>query len=322
MNVTVAICTWNRAKLLDQTLEQMAKLRVPEGLGWELLVVNNNCTDDSDAIIVRHADRLPLRRLFEREQGQSAARNCAIDAARGELIIWTDDDVLVAPDWLAEYVKAAEAWPDAAFFGGTIEPWFEAEPPPWLRQHVAGMGYMFAIRVPVPHGELIARNDTPYGANMAMRKQAFESARFDNRFSRKKDGHVRGDEIVLLRRLVDCGLHGRWVATARVKHYIPAERMTPRYIWDYHVGQGVECARMDPKLLPGRSFLGWPLWSHRVYWSGLAQECLLRPFKTGRWLSALCWAARGKGHAQEYRRARRESQRAAPHVREAVGVTQ
>src|SRR5438105_3257885 len=109
MQVTVAICTWNRARLLDQTLTRMRELAVPTGLSWELLVVNNNCTDDTDAIIAKHADALPIRRLLETKQGLSNARNCALENMRGELLIWTDDDVLVDEGWLRAYVDAVAA---------------------------------------------------------------------------------------------------------------------------------------------------------------------------------------------------------------------
>src|SRR5262249_21230021 len=117
--VSVIICTWNRARLLDMTLEHFARLRVPAGVEWELVVVNNNSTDDTDAVLQRHEGRLPLRRLFEPRPGKSFAANLALAEARSDLILWTDDDVHVDPDWLAEYVAAARAWPDASFFGGT-----------------------------------------------------------------------------------------------------------------------------------------------------------------------------------------------------------
>lgn len=68
-SISVAICTWNRAKLLDQTLTQMRRLVVPAGVTWELLVVNNNCTDETDAVIERHETNLPIRRLFESRRG-------------------------------------------------------------------------------------------------------------------------------------------------------------------------------------------------------------------------------------------------------------
>src|SRR5262249_4803687 len=136
MDLTVAICTWNRAELLDRTLAQLRHLEVPPGVSWELLVVNNNCSDHTDEVLARHAPHLPLRRLFEAEQGLSASRNRAVAEAPGELILRTDDDVLADPRWLAEYVEAAKRFPEAGFFGGTIDPWFEVPPPAWVRDNL------------------------------------------------------------------------------------------------------------------------------------------------------------------------------------------
>ena len=81
MDVTVAICTWNRADLLDRTLAEMAALRVPAGLRWELVVVDNNCTDHTDAVAARYAGRLPLRLLHQPTPGKSHAANLALDEA-------------------------------------------------------------------------------------------------------------------------------------------------------------------------------------------------------------------------------------------------
>jgi glycosyltransferase involved in cell wall biosynthesis len=69
MFVSVAICTWNRCDLLEQTLKQMTKLRVPPDVQWELLIVNNNCTDRTDAVIRAFSGRLPIRRTVERTPG-------------------------------------------------------------------------------------------------------------------------------------------------------------------------------------------------------------------------------------------------------------
>ena len=60
--ISVAICTWNRAQLLDQTLDHLTRVRIPEGAEWEVLVVNNNCTDNTDRVLEKHFSHLPLRR--------------------------------------------------------------------------------------------------------------------------------------------------------------------------------------------------------------------------------------------------------------------
>ena len=110
MKLTVAICTWNRATLLRRTLDSLTAQRNLQGVAWEFLVVNNNCTDDTDAVIAAFDSRLPIRRLHEPVPGLSNARNTAIAAAAGDYIVWTDDDVVVCPEWLSAYVQAFRTW--------------------------------------------------------------------------------------------------------------------------------------------------------------------------------------------------------------------
>ena len=76
MNISVAICTWNRSEFLNQTLKTLTNVRIPQGTSWEVLVVNNNCTDDTDEVVRRYAAVLPVRLLFEPQQGHANARNC------------------------------------------------------------------------------------------------------------------------------------------------------------------------------------------------------------------------------------------------------
>src|SRR5438876_1065934 len=168
MHVTVAICTWNRAALLDQTLARMRDLCPPAGVTWELVVVDNNCTDGTAAVVARHAAHLPVRRVVEPKQGHSNARNRGVDEARGDYLIWTDDDVLVAPDWLGAYSAAFSRRPDAGYFGGKIEPWFEADPPPaWVTANLDLLQGMLVIRDLGPEERPFAKDEQPFGANMA-----------------------------------------------------------------------------------------------------------------------------------------------------------
>src|SRR5262245_33946311 len=195
MFVTVAICTWNRAELLGQTLEQMCALRIPAGVEWELLVIDNNCTDDTPQVVARFVDRLPVTRVVETRQGQSNARNRAMDVARGDLLVWTDDDVLVDVEWLAAYVAAAGRWPDADYFGGLITPWFEAEPPNWFRGNLPVLEGIMVTRDLGPREYRLKPGETPYGANMAFRRRAFQTRRFDSNLGLVGDNHLRFDEV-------------------------------------------------------------------------------------------------------------------------------
>src|SRR2546427_11619724 len=146
MLITIAICTWNRCALLHQALEQMTRLQIPPGIEWELLVVNNNCTDATDEVIAAYSTTLPIQRVVEPNPGLSNARNAAVREARGKYILWTDGDVLVDKNWVVSYVAAFERWPEAAFFGGVVRPWFVVPPPAWLRRAWPRVAIAYATR--------------------------------------------------------------------------------------------------------------------------------------------------------------------------------
>ena len=111
MHISVVICTWNRADELRTTLDSLTRLVIPAGCVWELVVVNNGCTDETNAVIAEFEARLPVRSLFEAELGLLRARNRGAAAARGDLTLFTDDDVAVEASWLEAYVDATERWP-------------------------------------------------------------------------------------------------------------------------------------------------------------------------------------------------------------------
>jgi glucosyl-dolichyl phosphate glucuronosyltransferase len=103
MNVTVVICTYNRCKSLAKTLKSVAVSELPESVEWEVLVVDNNSKDQTRAVVEEFCQRYPkrFRYLFEPQQGKSQALSASIRAAHGEILAFTDDDVIVEPAWLS-----------------------------------------------------------------------------------------------------------------------------------------------------------------------------------------------------------------------------
>jgi len=278
MQISIAICTWNRCELLRQALEQMTQLVIPPGVNWELLVVNNNCTDATDDVIATFVTSLPIRRLFESKPGLSHARNAAVREAGGEYILWTDDDTLVHENWVAAYVEAFQRWPEAAFFGGPILPLFAVPPPACLILVCPRVAGVYATR---DLGAKPLRFDggdrVPFGANYAMRIKEQRCYRYDPQLGRKPGTNIVGEETTLIKALLADAYEGWWVPDAVVQHYIPPERMTTRYLRRFFMGMGQYYAKTEPAW-EGPVLFGKPRWLWRAALSHELRYRLRRPF--------------------------------------------
>ncbi len=302
MRISVVICTWNRCELLRQTLGAMTDLRAPAGLEWELLVVNNNCTDVTDEVVKSFDGRLPVRGLTEPRPGKSHALNRATTEARGEYVVFTDDDVLVDSDWLAAYADAFELWPDAAFFGGRIDPWFDGTPPAWLKEGIDVVYDAYAVTGEVVDAPILPSDERlPFGANMAVRADHQRAHPYDTRLGPRPGDEVRGEETALMRRLLAGGHVGRWVPGARALHFVPAPRQSLEYVrrWFHGAGQG-HALQSGPA---GLTAFGRPLWLWR---QAIQAEVLFRagrPFMSPtQWLGQLRLAGLSWGRISGYPR--------------------
>jgi glycosyltransferase involved in cell wall biosynthesis len=240
MFITVAICTFNRAESLRRTLDSLVAMRVESDLAWEIVVVNNNCTDHTDDVINQYLDRLPLRREFEPQPGHSNARNRAIDAAKGEYIVWTDDDVVVEPGWLKAYAEAFRRWPSVAVFGGRIKPRYETPVPRWVIESEALLDSAFAIRDlgNDPEPLSVAKERIPFGANFAIRATEQRAFRYDSNLGLMPNRRRYNDETEVITRLLEAGAGGYWIPEAMVEHCIGRDRQTVRYIAVYYEAWG------------------------------------------------------------------------------------
>lgn len=168
MTYTVVIATHNRAKDLRGTLESLAGLASAQP--WEVIVVDNNSTDDTRAVVEETARSFPtpLRYLFKREQGRSPALNTGIRAARGRIIATTDYDVRVSPDWLDRAAEALDRL-QCDFVGGRVLPIWGGPRPAWLPdrggKHWAVIALLDYGEQPIEFGARV-----PLGVNMAFRR--------------------------------------------------------------------------------------------------------------------------------------------------------
>jgi glycosyltransferase involved in cell wall biosynthesis len=211
-----------------------------------VVVVNNNSTDETERVLDRFMDRLPLRRAFEPAPGLSHARNTAVRNADGDYIVWTDDDVVVDNGWLVAYESAIERWPEAAVFGGPVRPRFEGTLPPWLSSVWRTAGDAFAVRDLGSAPFELDKRRTPYGPNYVVRRREQNIFSYDPNLGRKHGAGALGEETAVISAILSSGGTGWWVPDAAVEHWIPKERQTVSYLRDYY-------------MLLGRTYRLWEL---------------------------------------------------------------
>ena len=231
--ITVAIPTHNRARMLAATLASVAALELPEGVTAECLVVDNNSSDDTAAVVDRFAAsaRLPVRRVFESAPGSSFARNRAVLEATGDFILFLDDDAIAEPEWAAAMLAAIERRKlDAAC--GVVLPRWTQKPPRWL-------GPSLYIRLAV-HDEQKLASATPaqldsihnyFSANVGFRRKTFDLfGRFREDLGVVGGNPMSGEDTELFARIIASGGLIAFVPAARVYHVIPPQRMTRSYL--------------------------------------------------------------------------------------------
>lgn len=226
IKVTVAIPTYNRADFLRQTLAGIAEQQFPRD-NFEVIVIDNNSTDHTRSVVAEFAAAKPAPRYVrEPQQGLDYARNRAIAEARGEIIIFGDDDILVQPDWLAHLAVPLLA--DAGrqrigAVGGEVIPVFPDGLPDWVREWHAPLQFR-------PDSGPLEPRHSPMGANLAFPAWIFERVgRFHTALDRAAGNYFSGGDSEMIRRIRQHGYEVWFAPAAAVKHQMPASRTTFRY---------------------------------------------------------------------------------------------
>lgn len=235
--ISVIVCTYNRAVLLDSALESLA---AQSGLvSFEVIVVDNNSTDHTQQVLQKWiADgQLVLKVIVEERQGLSYARNAGIGAARGDVIAFIDDDAVVNDDWALQLVSTFSQHPEVDCVGGPVDPDWEITPPPaWIDKELLPSVSVGGCYGTLP--KLLTGKEYPMGVNTAFRSTVFARiGQFDPRLGRIGTNLLSCEEVEFIDRLRRQGGRVLYHPAVRVRHFIPAARMTQPYFlqrrrWD------------------------------------------------------------------------------------------
>jgi glucosyl-dolichyl phosphate glucuronosyltransferase len=239
LDISIVISTYNRCDMLPGAMKSVLAQEAND-VRYELIVVDNNSTDKTREVVesfIAEGDER-VRYIFEGKQGLSHARNAGIAAARAPLIVFTDDDVRAASDWVALIKRAFDEHPEVDFVGGKVLPQWEQEPPAWLTsKHWSPLAIM-----DYGEEEFYVDMEKPIclvGANLAFRHEVFdEVGLFKPDLQRVKDGVGSMEDHEFLIRAWKTGRRGLYVPEIVMLAEVQKERLTKDYHRRWHTGHG------------------------------------------------------------------------------------
>ena len=277
IKLTIIIPTFNRASSLEKTLSSVTSAPIPPDLEVEVIVVDNNSTDNTRAIVERMRPEFHVIKLdyeFEPRQGRSYAVNTGIRKASGDLISMIDDDEQIDTSWFAELRNIFKSrWEELDFASGKILPILESEPPPWIG--------------PIKHGPLVWRDfgdeewkfdrNTPIvlGAHGIFKKSVFDkTGLYSESLGVKGKGMLGGEDEVFYDQLMENNFRGLYHPKLIVHHNLPARRMTESYYrnWLIGVGRSRRIADVNYKKIDGPRIFGVPRWMFRSAGQGILKR--------------------------------------------------
>jgi glycosyltransferase involved in cell wall biosynthesis len=277
MDFSVIVCTYNRARNLPRCLGALARQSGTEGIAWEVLVVDNNSTDDTPAMVERLARELPITIRYAREtqQGLNYARNTGVRESRGTYFSYVDDDIEVSPVWLASLYRNFLA-NDADAVGGRIHLDPSIKLPRWI-QDDATKGFLGFQDFGDESFRMDGRKRYPFGGNMAFHRRVVDRIGFFNPLlgrkgaGRKRSELFKGAETDYFHRLADAG-EARifYEPNAIVYHQVQPFQLEKRYFRTIHSNAGYQRAFYDDTQFD-HTILGVPRFMYRLLLSEIGE---------------------------------------------------
>jgi glucosyl-dolichyl phosphate glucuronosyltransferase len=238
MQISVILCTYQRCHSLARALQSVAKSTLPSAVEWEVLVVDNNSSDQTREVVEEISRRYPahFRYLFEGRPGKSHALNAGIRNARGDILAFMDDDVTVEPTWL-ENVTAPLHNNEWVGVGGRILPDHTLAYPRWLSLHDPyALAPLALFDLGTQAGPL---TEPPFGTNMAFQRKVFEKyGGFRTDLGPRPGSEIRNEDSEFGHRLLAAGERLRYEPDAVVYHSVPRNRVQKPYFQAWRFDKG------------------------------------------------------------------------------------
>src|SRR5581483_8627586 len=238
LRISAVIPTFNRAAYLRKAIQSLVDQTLPREQ-YEILIVDNCSTDETKQVVLEEFGHVPnLRYLYEPVLGLNQARNTGWQNSLGKYVAYTDDDAIVASDWLECILDVWNSCPlHTGCVGGPVEPIWEAPRPGWLSPKLdLSMTIVDWMTTP----GYLSNHQWLVGANIAFPRQLLNSTGgFRLGFDRTGNKLLSGGEIVLQKKLALKGYNRFYHPKIAVKHHLSVLRLTQKWVLQRWYWEGV-----------------------------------------------------------------------------------
>ncbi|MGB3405553.1 MAG: hormogonium polysaccharide biosynthesis glycosyltransferase HpsE [Microcoleaceae cyanobacterium] len=239
MDLTVAICTYNGENRVPEVLEYLQQQVHTEAVNWEILVVDNNSTDQTAKIIDKFTqnwqNNSKIRYIFEPQQGTTYARKRAIKEAKSELVAFLDDDNLPNKNWVYEVYQFSQENPKVGAYGGNIHAKLDQPPPPYFDQVKLLLAIHNRGDKPFCYARSAKPRKIPVAPGSVIRKTAWREAVPTNLLLQGRDekhqtllGACEDLEVMYYIQNSDWEVWHN--PKMEIWHHIPSHRLKPEYL--------------------------------------------------------------------------------------------
>lgn len=226
--VSIIICTYNGSHRISRVLNS---LNFKLDIDWEVIIVDNNSSDNLLSVVDEYKNNLPLTLVVENQQGLIYARWKGISISKFSYVLFCDDDNLLNQDYLQNGYNFLASNSKVGVLAGKGEPLFEIKKPDWFDTHknYYAVGSLGRIQGKQQNGDLV------YGAGLFFRIKALIKLKqigfVNNSTGRKGNNLSGGEDLELALGVMMLGYEYWYDENIVFKHFIESHRLT----WEYYL---------------------------------------------------------------------------------------
>ena len=241
MNLSVIICCYNSENRIVPTLDYLAKQTLGT-LSCEIILVDNNCSDSTVETALKAWNSFgspnELRIIKEIQPGQSFARKSGVLEAKGEIIVFCDDDNWLCENYLLNVFNLFKENSNIGILGGWSEPVFEIEKPKWFDEVCTSFACGGFTE------ERLIETSFVWGAGMALKNELSIAIFKTNLTNKGRAGRIltSGDDSEICERARILGFSIYKSNLLFFRHFMSKDRLTIDYLGRLYVGFGYSSA--------------------------------------------------------------------------------